>query len=124
MSAARRVEPSRDGVPFGVAWSQEHVTRWLENDLPMAERLRRIMDGSDGFMDGPGVAPIKRLELFVAHVLFMDDGSTYRATYRAHYGHDVGFRSNVPSHVLQPMAWDEFGAIDWLAVWERLKKGR
>jgi hypothetical protein len=110
----RKVESGRDGVLSGAEFAQRHVIEWVENDRPMVERVRRIMSGEDSYMSSLPVS--RQVALFITHIVYVDDGSTYRAMYRATYGHLGGFEPHVPGLVRDSFTQADFDGIDWDAV--------
>jgi hypothetical protein len=116
----RKIESGRNGVLSGAELAQSHVIGWVENDRPMVERVRRIMSGEEMYRLDLPVS--ERVRMFIAHIVYGDDGSTYRTMYRAVYGHLGGFESHVPGLVRDSFTRADFDGIDWDAVVSDLKE--
>lgn len=100
-----------DGAFSGAAMAAHQVGVWVENDRGVHERLRRIVSGEDRYMIG--LAPVERVRMFVLHLLYQDDGSTYRATWRAFRRDLAGFESRMPTLVRGAFDRRDFDGIDW-----------
>lgn len=101
----------RDGDLSGAAMATHQVATWVENDRGVYERLRRIVSGEDRYMSR--LAPVERVRLFVLHLLYQDDGSTYRATWRDFRRDLARFESRMPTLVRGAFDRSEFDGIDW-----------
>ena len=114
----RRVESGRDGVLSGGELVQEMVGIWIMNDRPVLERVRDIMAGSDGYRSDL-LIPADRVQGFVTFLLYGDDGSTYRETWRTFYGERFtasGFESRRIRMVRSDFARADFDRIDWAGL--------
>lgn len=113
----KRVESGRDGVLMGGALAREMVYMWIMNDRPMLDRVRRIMAGEDRYLRE--LAPVSRVAHFLCHALYVDDGSTYRATWREFFGERFpasGFDPNMPYNVRTDFTRTDFDLIDWAGL--------
>lgn len=108
------------------------VIDWVMNDEPVYKRLKAILDGSDGFRgprsyggnigDRGAYLPllVGAMADFVAHLLYQDDGSTYRSLYREmNYG---GFDSHTPSSIRESFSRTDFDNVNWNKVREELTR--
>lgn len=114
----RRVESGRDGVLSGGALAQEMVGVWIMNDRPVLERVRDIMAGSDGYRSDL-LIPAERVQAFVTFLLYSDDGSTYRRTWRTFYPDNFpasGFESRRIHLVRSDFTRADFDRIDWAGL--------
>jgi hypothetical protein len=109
----KRVESGRDGVLVGGSLAQNNVYIWVMSDEPVLTRIRRIMAGEDSYR-GDLSDREARVLAFVHHILYADDGSAYRATWRAFYGEPVsGFDPNMPRNIRTDFTRTDFDLIDW-----------
>jgi hypothetical protein len=60
--------------------------------------------------------PVKRVAAFIEHLLYGDDGSTYRATHVHTYGDLRGFQSHVPAVLREAFAREDFDEMDWTMI--------
>jgi len=121
----RRVESGINGPAMGRALAHQEVELWIMNDQPVLERLRAIVRGDDGFR-GDKRWPVLRVREFVMHLLYTDDGSSYRSTWRLFYGDKFpvsGFDSTMPTYVRERFERDDVEHMDWDEFMSQLMEG-
>jgi len=109
------VESGIDGPAMGRALAHQEVELWIMNDQPVLERLRKIVRGEDGFR-GDIPFPALRVKAYVTHLLYGDDGSSYRSMWRLFHGDRFptsGFDSTMPTYVRERFERDDVEHMDW-----------
>jgi len=113
-----KAESGRPGVLTGGALAQDMVYIWVMNDRPVLERVRDIIAGRDTYR-AEFPLPATRVQGFITHLMYGDDGSTYRATWRNFYGEGFassGFESRRVRMVREDFMRSDFDRIDWAGL--------
>ena len=121
----RRVESGIDGPAMGRALAHQEVELWIMNDQPVLERLREIFRGTDRFR-GDIPCPALRVQAYVAHLLYGDDGSSYRSMWRLFHGDRFptsGFDSTMPTYMRERFERDDFDNLGWAELVEQIMEG-